>query len=142
MSHCRGISYLLHHAEFTRDLFLPDAGVSLCLLSWAISPSDLTGTEAFLRTLGFQCKTGSVSGKLLTHFLRGVLALLSGLLQPGDQHTNQRLHFSERASLLSGCGAQVCPATSYFRCLPESIPDRLSPLPKLPLKVLAVTTDI
>lgn len=81
MSHSRRISCLLYDAEFM--------GACCSLMhEWSLAFLGdrflhLTGTEVFLRTLGFQCKTGSVSGKLLTHFLRGVLALLSGLFESG-----------------------------------------------------------
>lgn len=104
MSCSRVLSYLLYDAEFTWDLFLPE-----CLLTCFLGDQllDLTVTQAFLRT--FCAETGSVSGRPLNHFLRIVLAVLSGIIAPGGQSVNQHLHIGEQATLLPSFAAHGWP---------------------------------
>ena len=63
-------------------------------------------------------------------------------LKLGGWNTNQCLHFSEPSVTTTWLwSTSPAPSISYFRCLPESIPDQFSSLPKRPLKILAVTLD-
>lgn len=63
-------------------------------------------------------------------------------LKVGGRNTNQCLHFSE-PSVTNTWLWSTSPTSpiSYFRFLPESMPDQFSSLPTHLLKILAVTMD-
>lgn len=116
------------------------SGFFTCFLGRPVPPFDLDWSIS--QDLGFQGKTGSVSGKLLTHFLRGLLALLSGLFETG------RLEYVSVSPLLRiehhnhpALEHKPGPLNILLPVLTRVYSRSVSSLPMRPLKILAVTTD-